>query len=286
MSDSILERRIKRYLDDIVDVAFSYETETQRRKYKFYDFEILQKENKTSSGQYSIKDRKISVYNTSLGAKHIAKCCIHELSHHIDYIKHGKTGHQKPFYHIYEQLIYAALDMKILAKKDFYDKWSSDSNKVIAIVEAYKPKQINYNKKESFTIKVYNSFSIKDQLKENKYFYNDIEKIWEKDIEGDYSKEEELLESLKAISILEKRDDYTGPYFVVAESSLYVDALVEIEATGDTYSKKDILKFYGFYYKPTLKGWAIKTRASELNNMLYTLQKDPELHGLQYRVKK
>lgn len=286
MGSSILERRIKGYLDDIVDVAFSYETEKQRNKYKFYELDILSKENKTSSGMYSIKNRSISIYNTSLGAKHIAKCCLHELSHHIDYVKHNKTGHQKPFYAIYAQLIYASIDMGILSKKDFYDNWSSDGNKVKAIVENYKPGQSDYNKKEAYTIKVYNSYKIREKLKENKYFWNDVEKTWEKDIEGDYSEEEDFLKSIGLMSILEKTDDYNGAYYAAVESGMYVDALCEIEVAGKTYEKKEILKFYGFYYKSKTNTWAIKVRASRLNEYLYMLKEDPELRELKYKINK
>ena len=103
---NVLDRRIKHIMDDIIDVAYKNEDPVMKKKFHQYKLSIIPTENESKSGDYAPATRQIRVYNPSYGTRHMAKCCIHELSHHIDCILHGTSGHQKPFYEIYKRLAY------------------------------------------------------------------------------------------------------------------------------------------------------------------------------------
>lgn len=284
--NNMLNKRIKKFMDDIIDVAFSEKEVDERERYKSFKLNILVKENASSSGMYKCNNHSIEIYNPSLGARHLAKCCLHELSHHIDMCQHGKTGHQKPFYGVYAKLIYASLDMGILEKKDFDDNWSSDQNKVRAIVEKYVPHPVNYKPENNPMVRVYNGFELKESLKKNGYRWNGIEQVWEKMLQGEADIEERILTDL---GILKQPDKYAilpGPYYTIINPEMYIDAIVYIVAEGKTYDRRDRLKEYHFYFSKEQKMWLCKVKASELKNMLKSLETDADLSGIRFGVLK
>ena len=282
----LLERRIKRYMDDIIDVAFPDKEETDIARYKNYHLKILPKENSSSSGHYIYDGNKIEIYNPSLGECHLAKCCLHELSHHIDRMQNGKSGHQQPFYDVYAKLIYASLDMKILTVKDFDDNWSSDANKVKKIVKEYVPKPVDYCLQKDVLIRVYNGFIFKDVLKLRGYKWNGIEQVWER-MHGFNSPEEEAF--LSEMGVFKLPDNATPPkgaYYKIEEAEMHIKAIIYLIAEGDTYKFKDTLKEYGFYYKPEDKTWVLKLKANDKNWMLKQLKEDARLKGCSIKVMK
>lgn len=282
----MLNKRIKKFLDDIIEVAFPDKDKTERKKYKDYSLNILVKENTSTSGMYRENSKSIEVYNPSLGSKHLAKCCLHELSHHIDACQHGTSGHQKPFYGIYAKLIYASLDMGILSVKDFDDNWSSDQNKVRAIVAKYVPHPVEYKSEFNPVARVYNGFTVKEVLKQNGYRWNGVEQVWEKNI---YRNREEEEKFLADSSISKQPAEYVelpGPYYVIVQPEMYVDAVVYIAASGDTYEKKEALKKYHFYFSKDKKMWLCKVKSSELEHMMKSLKTDETLKGLSFGVLK
>lgn len=282
----MLNKRIKKFLDDIIEVAFPDKDKTERKKYKDYSLNILVKENTSTSGMYRENSKSIEVYNPSLGSKHLAKCCLHELSHHIDACQHGTSGHQKPFYEIYAKLIYASLDMGILEKKDFDDHWSSDQNKVRTIVEKYIPHPVDYKPDDNPMIRVYNGFKCKEQLKRNGYRWNGIEQVWEKMVQKELGEEEQFLSDL---GILKQPADYVElpeTYYAIINPEMYIDAIVYIAAEGNTYDRRERLKEYHFYFSKEKKLWLCKVKASELKNMLKSLETESDLSGIRFGVLK
>lgn len=243
---NVLDKRIKRIMDDIIDVAYKNEDPIMKKKFHQYKLSIIPTENESKSGDYAPATRQIRVYNPSLGTRHMAKCCIHELSHHIDCMLHGTSGHQKPFYEIYKRLAYASLDMGILRKRDFYDSKSSDRNKVIKFIEQYEPHKVAYKMPEDKYIAVKNCFKQKDALKEAGYKWNSVEQTWEKETEDQEAD----------IAFLEKID---CKEYVIKSSDMYVKAVVYIAATGKTFDIKDTLKDEGFFFDKDTKLWKKKT---------------------------
>ncbi len=243
---NVLDRRIKHIMDDIIDVAYKNEDSIMKKKFHQYKLSIIPTENESKSGDYAPATRQIRVYNPSYGTRHMAKCCIHELSHHIDCMLHGTSGHQKPFYEIYKRLAYASLDMGILRKRDFYDSKSSDRNKVIKFIEQYEPHKVAYKMPEDKYIAVKNCFKQKDALKEAGYKWNNIEQTWEKDTEDQEAD----------IAFLEKIGckDYT----VKSSGDMHVKAVVYVVAKGKTYDIKDFLNSEKFFFDKDTKLWKKK----------------------------
>lgn len=271
----MLEKRIKKYLEDIIDVAFANDDEKLRQRYKWFKLHILPKENKRVSGYYYENTHVIEVFNPSLGSRHLAKCCLHELSHHIDWCRHGKSGHQAPFYEVYEKLIFASLDMGILQKEDFHDDWSRDKNKVLAILDRYKPHPIAYKTDIPCIIRIFNGFTVKDQLKSAGYRWNTLEQVWEIEV-SDLSMQEKYLSSLKIAKSQEELSEYPDPYYVITDPSMHIDGIIYILAQGQTYDAREILKEYGFFFSKEKK-WLRKVKASEQKHLLDSLYAEKRL---------
>ncbi len=275
----MLEKKIRGLLNDIIDKAFPDKSEAERRRYKGYYLLILSAEKKSYSGRYIPNKKQIEINNPSLGAKHLAKTCLHELSHHIDHIQHGISGHQKPFYGIYARLIYASLDLGILKKDDFKDTWSSDGKKVWKIVERYVPKK--EDKKETVLGKeicIYNAFGIKEELKTNGYTWNKIEQIWQKD----YNDAGELA-YLEKIGVLKEKDP-ENPYYIIRSADMYIDAVIYIKAQGKTYDCRDILKEYGFFFDKKDSSWKVKVTSGEKDMLLSKLSSDKRLNKCLFNI--
>lgn len=279
----MLETRIKKLLDDIIDVTFSDESPLNRNGYKNYHLYIQVKENDSTSGMYTYEGHKIEVYNPSLGARHLAKCCLHELSHHIDYIKHGTSGHQKPFYEIYTKLIYASLDMGVLSVQDFNDMWSSDRNKVRAIVKVYEPHPVEYKVELDDIICVCNGYNKRDILKRRGYSWNKVEQVWEKTFSED---EEKFLLGENIPKVDGKESSSKSICFYVTTPDMHVDAIIYIEATGKTFSCKQVLKDYHFYYDDAKKKWLCKVFSAKKDEFLKELKADTRLYDCYFSVHK
>lgn len=281
----MLQKRLKKYMDDIIDHAFSDKDVFERNGYKAYKLNILTKENGSSSGMYTYAGYKIEIYNPSLGARHLAKCCLHELSHHIDYMQNGKSGHQKPFYEIYTRLIYASLDLGILSVQDFDDNWSSDQNKVRAIVAKYEPHPVSYDTGSFKVIRVHNGYPVRDFLKRegSGFYYNKIEQIWEKELE---SNDEGYVQKEKAVldgaGILAEKGD--APWYEICDPGMHMAAVVYIAVQGNTYSCQDALKEEGFFFSSRRNAMIMKTDADTCRKKLDGLQCNPVFSGCKFGI--
>lgn len=267
----MLEQRVKKTLEDIVDVAFAEVPEEKRQRYKWFKLRFMPKELKKSNGKYNQSTHVIEVNNASRGVTQLAKTCLHEVSHHIDWCNRRESGHGKPFYAIYEKLIYAALDMKILKPEDLIDEHSSDNQKVAAIVARYVPKKIKYIQKDEMLLRVMNAFSIKEDLKERGYRWNNMEQVWELSVSEEEVKEEEAF--LVEIGVVDEEPENTQtPWYTLTDNNLYIDAYVLIEASGNTYERREALKACGFTYNTGKKSaWTMKVKASRLKEKMKAL---------------
>ena len=140
--DFDLEKIIKNNLCTIIDKAFEDECIDNKKKYKSFNIYIFpDKECKSVGGTYYYETHIIRIYNFSEGPLAITGTTIHELSHHIDLMKNGKTGHQKPFYDIYKKLLFAAFDLKQVSpfKLRKYTERSiyREKNKVLKMIDDY-----------------------------------------------------------------------------------------------------------------------------------------------------
>lgn len=266
----MLHERLKKILDDIVDVAYADLPPEKRERLKWYKLYVLPREKKSSGGMYYYRENRLEVYNPRLGTDFMATTLIHELSHRMSYEINGDagTGHGKEFYAEYARLIYAALDMGLLSEDTFNNEsWGSDQNKVRKIVSKYEPSPVEYTMNFPPVVKVYNAYSIKEDLKARGYSWNIIELLWEKETES-IGEEELFLQNKGAV----KKTNETGGgkqiLYIIDESSLLMKPVLYIEAKGETYNAREKLKEMGFTFTSKGKKWVCKVNATEYNEKL------------------
>lgn len=115
--------------------------------------------------------------------------------------------------------------------------------------------------------KVFNSFPIKELLKQRGYRYDDIEKSWKKEIENAASEEE--MAFLKGITD-------TKNISVDEGNSMTIEAIYYIIVGGNSYDCKDQLKQSGYYFNGyNHKGnvWVKKIKATTLDDEQRFLRK-------------
>lgn len=283
----MLHERLKKMMDDIIDVAFadSDVPESLKRRFKWYKLYILPKESDTTGGKYNVNDHVIEVYNARLGGEFMAKCCLHELSHHIDWCINGVTGHKDPFFAVFAKLIYAALDMGILTQETFDDGWSKDHDRVMEILAQYCPHEVDYKRQDAAIVRVHNSYSIKNQLKERGYKWNNIEAVWEIETE-DEEGEESFLESIGAVLGTPGSTIIRSPWYTIEENNMVLDPTVYIEAKDwgrRTYDAREALKKEGFFFSGNQKKWLYKVKSEEFEEKLQEFQRNPDLSGLEFK---
>lgn len=270
----MLHERIKKLLCDIIDVAYSELPQEKRDSLKWFKLYILPDEKKKSSGRYFPSKYTIEVYNASLGPEHMAKCCIHELAHHMDHRLNHVGGHGTTFYREYAKLIYASIDMGILSKSIFEnDEWSRDHSKVRKIVEKYEPHPVEYTMDFPPVIKVKNAFAQKEQLKAKGYVWNNMEQVWEKEA-LDEEEEIETMESLGIRQAVLGEQPCKISTYSIEKYSMQVESIVYIEARGSTYNQRDRLKQDGFFFDGKKKIWICKVPSRESLDKLTALQRN------------
>lgn len=269
-----LNRRVKKILNDIIDTAYSDCDEETLKQFKHFRLYISNIEKASSSGQYFPSESRIEVYNPSLGARHMAKCCIHELAHHIDKTKNGTTGHQKPFYEEYRKLMYASLDLGILDRDDFIDNWSSDRNKVRKMLEKYQPCPVDYQLPGGLILQCRNCYKIRDELKKRDFTWNNMEEAWEKTIKKE--DKDAFLEMLKDLGCkdVEIRNEW----------DMHIDASIVVTANGNTYDAKEALKKRGFWFDSESKTWKRKLRSKDVGLFLETIRMADEFKNVTFTI--
>lgn len=191
--------KLKYILNDIIDHAYTDDPKLPR--YKSFYVEYLRKRLNTKNGDYNCKDHRLRIYTKGREDVQVLKTSIHELSHHIDYMRRGDSCHDEEFYSIYRRLLYAALDMGLFDRAAYRmsTKDSSDDTKVLKMLERYRPRKTEY-KKGMVRIRVRKAFKVREQLRERGYTYNAYDRTWEKETKGEKaaSLEERFLRRLGA----------------------------------------------------------------------------------------
>ncbi len=230
--------KIKKILEDIIDYA--YPNSDMRNKYKSFYFRISDKNVASYAGMYHQSGHLIEIVGLDRDGKHIVITCIHELSHHIDYINRHTSDHGKEFYEIYRRLLYTALNMRIFKPEDATMEDVADHNKIRKMIDDWRPSFINY-KTDMSVIEIRNCFEVKDVLKNRGYSYNSLNKAWCLEI-ADVNTE---IEKDWLMSLGLKDSDIA----VKDASDVDIEARLKIIVTGKgTYTHKDYLKENGFKY--------------------------------------
>ena len=182
--------KLKYILNDLIDYA--YRGDPKVPQYKRFYVEYLKKRLKTRNGDYRADNRHLRIFTGGREDVQIIKTSIHELSHHVDFMQRGKSCHDASFYEIYEKLLFTALDMGLF-DMDAYRrclKDSSDSSKVLKMLERYHPRKTGY-KKGVTRFKVVKAYEIREQLRKRGYTFNSYDRTWEKEVEGERAISEE-----------------------------------------------------------------------------------------------
>ncbi|AVD54537.1 hypothetical protein BEH_24550 (plasmid) [Priestia filamentosa] len=179
-------------LCDVVKKAYPVEQYPNNAFTKFF-VDIKVKEMKTIHGRYYPKTKKIEIFNLSRPNGHIIATSLHETAHHIDHCLRQKSDHTKAFYDVFYQLLVTAMGMGLVTKEDILtEDDSADKDRLekhFGPIEEWDISIQDY-KKNRHVVKVYQSFSIKDKLKNQGYKYSSLEQAWTREINEDEVEEE------------------------------------------------------------------------------------------------
>lgn len=175
-----IETQLKEQLNNIIDNALF--DDPLKEKYKSFHLKVSDKINNSYSGLYNPEDKSIEVIDVRGEETSSHSTLLHEVSHHIDYVKNGKTGHKKEFYDIFRKLIYSALDLGYIDRKKMLamPKRNTDYSKVIKMLKEYKPKEPVITPNVSKLLAVAKAYQFKDLLKSKGFSWNKVNRTWEK----------------------------------------------------------------------------------------------------------
>lgn len=286
----LLNIRIKRYLNDIIDYAYPEASDKVRSYYKAFKLYISPEERTSRGGYYDINEKIIVLHNIRHGNLWLIASALHELAHRLQDCRWGcenVSPHGKEFYTEYQKLFYTALNMNLM-DVSYYDGgfgYKAEKKKIYKWIEEYEPEPIDYKPNFPPIIRVYNSFSIKDDLKALRYSWNSIEMYWEKETES-VPEDTNVLKNMNIMYADEEDSSIKKPYFTVKSSDLTIKPIVYIEAIGDTYKYRELLKEYGFVFREKGKKWIRKVPSEEFKNTIKLLKQEQRLKELQFDVLK
>lgn len=188
--------KIRNELQQLVSYAYPNETNSRLEQYKRFYLEFCSKVTKSKAGDYTPDKRRIRIFGVGLeNPSRLLIVAIHELSHHIDFINRHSSDHSDEFYAIYKQLLFTALDRKIITIDDVYnycsDGRTSDEKNVLNMLGNYRidPAQLNSsdgqqkeNKNGFVSINVFDCFKVKERIKMAGYKWNVFYKCWSKQV--------------------------------------------------------------------------------------------------------
>lgn len=247
-----------------------------------FTLEMIAEERKTFHGQYWPKKHLIQIYNLSRPSEYIISTTIHELAHHIDYVQNGSTAHNQRFYTIMKALLETAVKAGYI-KYEVIKKASdvrdiTQMEKLCGTITATYDEEMDDNKNH-IIIKVFQSYDIKDTLRERGYKFDGTEKAWQKKILiQDADEEKEYVESLSnnvKIDLMKLSEiKISAPYYIVV--------------TIDTFTHKDFLKANGFFFNKSgnpANAWIKKIPAQNLDEETKMLKKKGIMYKLKSKIK-
>ncbi len=275
--------QLKKMLDDLVDYA--YKDDAKLRAYHAFYIEVSDADRKSKHGHYEFQNRKIVLFNTYRNETKLVITSIHELAHHVTHMQGNFKVHGREFYANFELLLHGALDMNLFSKQEWMDMISEigrdaiDENKISRMLDKYEPKSSGY-KADKRKIVVYDSYSIKEELKEKGFSFNKISKAWE--IETDLATAEELKVFLDgkeakynvvdAARVLVKNEEANKPSYLVSVTNSY----------NIRERLKKMFEGHTVYFRGSDKSWCIKCESvMDVNMVLRQIKelcdKNPQL---------
>lgn len=229
-----------------------------------FRIEIHSKEMKTKHGDYHPSKRTIRIFNLSQRIDYTISTAIHELAHHCEFSIYGNTGHSKQFYFVFRKLLETSIKMGIVDYSII--RTQTNASDISSLEKYFGPISISgesISVNEETVIKVLNSFSHKNKLKNKGYFYDEIEKAWGKIIPNN-----ELDKELSFLStFMSSENIVTRSLFDLSFEAIYYIFV------PNGFNQREMLKKCGFFYKEwkRQKGWAKKIPSTDLEKEKFVL---------------
>lgn len=258
-----LQVKLKEQMNDIIDVAYRDRTPALLRQLKRFSIYCTSEVMRTKLGQCAFhraaKTSNITIYALAdEGYKEILITTMHEVSHHIDCSIRGSTGHDAPFYLAHKKLLFAAMDMGILAKEDVVNSTSRarNRNKLAGMMREYVPNPVSY-KEDVVQVFVYDAYSVKDSLKARGYKWNSLDAAWVLATTAPALATEK--QYLSELGVKEKN-------IKVLESNAVVARLRKnVRLYGVPFDSKEIVKGLSFRWVPDDRCWEKKIDGDALS---------------------
>lgn len=268
-----LRNGMHKIADDFIDIAFREMPEKSRKRYKDFQLRLVKESKKSRLGLYNLRTKTIEISGIFNECRHdIIITYLHELSHHIEYINTGNTGHQKSFYDIHIKLLKLAVDFDILKIEQITNNKTSTAGnrkKLAKLMQGYVKNTANQNCSEKLVdisclsilpetvkkieiIKVKSLPENKDVLKKNGYKWDAREVVWQKTTETveEHINEQEFLKK-------------NGFYLIKIDGKTYYSQTIRIKLYGKTYEARDTLVMLG--YKFTQNAWQKNINVNSYN---------------------
>ena len=249
----------------IIRVTYSDKQNELLENFCNFKLQLIDKPYKSRLGLYNMLTRTIQLSSIKTECRRdLIITYLHEISHHIEYIVSGNSGHQKSFYDIHTKLLHTAINLNLLSVSDIVDNTSSragNKNKLAKLLTGYKKSGNNslsdymdtnflkilpetVQRKESFFVKCQKSEN--DILKENGYKWDTNLYAWTKTLYDQCDVDDE--------KVFLKRN---GFYKIKIGKAMFYTRYVNVCISGNTYSHKDKLKEFGYKYSNRTWGKAV-----------------------------
>lgn len=271
--DPKLTQRVRGILGEIIAGAFPDAKEEQMERLKSFRLDISDKPGSYSGSAYIRRTCTISIQGSELLPA--VKACLHELAHHADNVLNSMDGHSRTFYECLARLLHSSLDLKIFKPEDFCPEEAKDGERLAEILASYEPKHM-----PAALMRVRNCYHLRAELKKAGFRWNEELEVWEK--ESDPATDAQVAEELG----ISPEPENKSPWYAIEHPGDAPDPIVTIPAYGNTYSVKDALKEYHFYFDSEKKLWVRKVQESRVRAVLDELSGDARFSAIKFYAPK
>lgn len=241
---------LKRKLNFLIHIIYKNLDENTINNYTKFKITLAKKNIKLNEKYDS---NEFIIYNLYRQEAELANSLIICLAHHIDFYMRGETKKDTIFKKIYTPLLHKALDLNMLEYNEL--KNSNDFKKYKTIQKALETYWKKNFTSEIKILEIYNSFKVKDILKNKGFIYNPIYFCWERKI------------TMQQLDIFFNKLTKLDPNLTIKTRDVNKIVFVvpcTICISGNTYNQKDILKNNNYIFKD--KEWLKRIRADEFLN--------------------
>lgn len=253
------EAILKNHLNEIIRNAYYDADEELMERYLGFRLYVEDKSLRSYSGIYYCQSKTIKIFDIDASPSNNISTLLHEVAYHIDFVQHGKSGHQKPFYDAFRKLLYSALDLGKVQLDDIQalKHRNTDYNKVLKMLREYQrsPAHIDLESREMKTVKVLNGFEVRENLKGMGMKWNHVEMVWEMTVDCDVL--DGVIDALADLDVGANNIRVCDGHVMNFVSAKYREQHCKgfVVVSGNTYPIKDKLRRLGFRWNGEYKEW-------------------------------